>query len=401
MLSIAQKHGLSLEGFETTRNFDNTRRRSRVGWFAKSIFLPLIVLLAAGCSPTPNLVGIETTVPIETVPDLNNHKIFIATSRAPSSKPNELFSGERGDALRFASVDVSIPRNRQAGSVDAPARAPADPTRHFVIKEPIRFDEQKDFLNNLTAYLKTLPAKQRDLLVYVHGYNTNTTEAILQIAQFVEDTGYQGVPVLFTWASSANTLKYVYDMNSALVARDNLVSMFQTVNIPSVIGYDVVAHSMGTFLVMEASRQIVMTTGLNPTGKLKNVILAAPDIDIDLFKEQIKLIPKNQRSIIILISKDDKALSASRRVAGGVSRLGQTDVEFLSNLGVVAIDLSEVDDADSLSHSKFKNSPQVVQLIGESIKSGQSFKDGPQLGLGQAIAVTLEGTVNILTPGIE
>jgi esterase/lipase superfamily enzyme len=172
-------------------------------------------------------------------------------------------------------------------------------------------------------------------------------------------------------------------------------------DIPAVRNYDVVAHSMGTFLVMEASRQIVMTTGLNPTGKVNNVILAAPDIDIDLFQKQIELIPENQRNIIILISKDDKALSASRRVAGGVSRLGQTDADVLSDLGVIAIDLSDIDDADTLSHSKFKNSPQVVQLIGDSIKSGESFNDGPQLGLGQAIGVTVEGTLNVLTPGAE
>jgi esterase/lipase superfamily enzyme len=359
----------------------------------------LSCILTAGCGAPPNLVDIETTAPVENVPDLNRHRIFVATSRAPSADPNELFSGVRGNELQYATVDVYIPQDRTPGSVNSPSRAPADPAKHFVIKSPVRYEERSDFRSDLTSYLRSRPTNQRDLLLYVHGYNTNTSSAILQIAQFVEDSGYDGVPVLFTWASSGNTLKYVYDMNSALVARDDLVSMFETMNIPAVAGYDVVAHSMGTFLVMEASRQIVMTTGLNPTGKVNNVVLAAPDIDIDLFKKQIELVPEDQRNIIVLVSKDDKALRASRRVAGGVSRVGLTDAAELSKLGVIAIDLSDVENTDTISHSKFKNSPQVVQQIGNSINSGESFNDGPRLGLGQSIAVTVEGTLDVLAPG--
>lgn len=372
------------------------RIRRRLALLLGSCCLASIVLV--GCAGPKNLVGTPTTVAVETVPDVSRHRIFLATSRAPSEDAAEFFSGARGTGLSFASVNVSVPPNRTPGSVDTPKRPPSDPSRHFVIEDAKTYTERTAFRKELSAYLRSLPRDQRELLIYVHGYNTNTTSAILQITQFVEDTGYGGVPLLFSWASSANTLKYVYDMNSALVARDHLVSMLQTVEIEAVEGYDLVAHSMGTFLVMEASRQIVMTTGLNPTGKVRNVILAAPDIDLDLFKQQIKLIPENQRNIVILVSSDDKALRASQRVAGGVARLGQTPVDALTDLGVIAIDLSDVDEPGTLSHTKFKGSPEVVQLLGNSMNAGETFNQGPLLGLGQALAVTVEGTVNAITP---
>ncbi|MEP1425846.1 MAG: alpha/beta hydrolase [Tateyamaria sp.] len=372
--------------------------RLDISSWLRCIFTMCLLVILSACAGPRNLVGIETEVPVESVAGTSKHTVFIATSRASSEDPAEFFSGKRVSGLNFASVEVSVPPTHRKGEIETPSRAPADPRRHFVLNHPRNFHDRRNFQQQLSEYLMTLPPERRKILVFVHGYNTNMTSAILQASQFVEDSGYSGVPLLFSWASNAKTLEYVYDINSALVARDHLVSMFETVNLPAVLEYDVVAHSMGTFLVMEASRQIVLTTGLNPTRKLKNVVLAAPDIDVDLFGEQIKLFPKDQRNIIVLVSKDDKALRASRRVAGGVTRLGQASATDISRLGVTAIDLSDVEDEKTLSHSKFKDSPEVVQQIGEALKNGNSFNGAPSLSIGQAIAVGVDGTINALTP---
>ena len=60
----------------------------------------------------------------------------------------------------------------------------------------------------------------------------------------------------------------------------------------------------------------------NASGKLENIILASPDIDIDVFKTQLKVFPKSKRRFYVLISENDKALAVSRRLAGGVPRVG-------------------------------------------------------------------------------
>lgn len=356
------------------------------------------LIIVSACGGPQNLVGVKTTVPVDSVPGITKHRLFIATSRARSDEPAEFYSGRRGSGLEFASVDVSVPPGHQTGKVERPKQLPANPQKHFVIESAEYMEGQQQFQKELASYLSTLPPSKRNLLLFVHGYNTNISSAILQVSQFVEDTGYDGVPLLFSWASSGQTVKYVYDINSALAARDHLVSMFSVLQIPTVQNYDIVAHSMGTFLVMEASRQVVLTTGLNPTGKVRNVVLAAPDIDIDLFRSQIALFPEKGRNIIVLVAKDDKALKASRRVAGGVTRLGQMPAEELSKLGVIAIDLSEIDDENSLSHSKFKDSPEVVQLLGGALKEGNTFDQRPNLSIGQAIAVGIDGTLETLNP---
>jgi esterase/lipase superfamily enzyme len=77
----------------------------------------------------------------------------------------------------------------------------------------------------------------------------------------------------------------------------------------------------------------------------------------------------------ILISKDDSALRVSRRIAGGVPRVGAADTQQLEQLGLTVIDLSEIGNSSSGSHSKFAGSPEVVQLIGAGLNSAGRFGD--------------------------
>ena len=55
-------------------------------------------------------------------------------------------------------------------------------------------------------------------------------------------------------------------------------------------------------------------------------MLASPDIDIDLFRTQIGLLPPSiLERMYLLVSADDRALLMSRRIAGGVPRVGAAD----------------------------------------------------------------------------
>ena len=74
-------------------------------------------------------------------------------------------------------------------------------------------------MTSLDLALAEKPESDREVLVFVHGYNTNFSEAVLRVTQFVNDTGFKGVPILFSWASRGNTMDYVYDINSVLQAR--------------------------------------------------------------------------------------------------------------------------------------------------------------------------------------
>ncbi|MEM8798316.1 MAG: alpha/beta hydrolase, partial [Pseudomonadota bacterium] len=174
----------------------------------------------------------------------------------------------------------------------------------------------------------------------------------------------------FSWASRGKTFDYLYDLNSALQSRDELERLGVLLTGVQAKHFDVVAHSMGNLATLEAMRNLEKRRDLDSTGELRRVILASPDVDIDLFEAQLKDVRSIQDRITVLISNDDRALSLSRRLAGGVSRVGATDPKRIAALGLTVIDLTEIDDRTSSNHSKFASSPEIVKLIGRGIQSG-------------------------------
>jgi esterase/lipase superfamily enzyme len=50
-------------------------------------------------------------------------------------------------------------------------------------------------------------------------------------------------------------------------------------------------------------------------------MLAAPDIDVDVFRRQIASIGDKRPPFYLFVSQDDKALAASRRTSGTVARI--------------------------------------------------------------------------------
>jgi esterase/lipase superfamily enzyme len=124
---------------------------------------------------------------------------------------------------------------------------------------------------------------------------------------------------------------------------------------------------------MEAIVDAEQVGKFNASGRLNSVMLAAPDIDIDLFRSQMSQIRKGHQQFYVLTSKDDSALSFMRWISGGVSRVGSANSEELAELGVTVIDLSQIEDSKSGSHSKFAGSPEVVQLIGQGLNNSNRF----------------------------
>ena len=85
---------------------------------------------------------------------------------------------------------------------------------------------------------------------------------------------------------------------------------------------DIVAHSMGTWVTMEALRQLAITGDRDLGGKLGDVVLASPDIDVDVFKSQMRRYGKPNRPFILLLSDDDRALQALRHPGRAQPRVG-------------------------------------------------------------------------------
>ncbi len=66
-------------------------------------------------------------------PGTSTVDMMVATTRRPTDKPGELYSGERGTAISFNDIVVSIPpdRNRKIGEVQWPSHVPANSEKEF------------------------------------------------------------------------------------------------------------------------------------------------------------------------------------------------------------------------------------------------------------------------------
>lgn len=351
----------------------------------------LVAALASalvGCSRPPELVGIDNpAIPAVSVPEISRHRLFITTTREASEVVGAFYSGDRAPELGLASVDVTVPPSHVLGQLERPQRLPPDPRSEFAVVDPVIYRSDASFIAEIDRELAERPPGERGLLIFIHGYNNTTSDAILRLTQFVEDTGFQGVPVLFTWASAASARRYVYDLNSALVARVELKEMSDILTRTRAESVDIVAHSMGSLLLMEGLVDAQQAGYLGRRAQIDHIMLASPDIDIDLFRTQISLLPPAiLAKMYLFVSKDDSALRISRRIAGGVPRVGAADTAELEQFGLTVIDLSEIADSSSGSHSKFAASPGVVQLIGAGLNSAGRFGEGTSPGLDQLLA---------------
>ncbi|WP_245910976.1 alpha/beta hydrolase [Pelagimonas varians] len=298
------------------------------------------------------------------------------TTRQPTEVTGAFFSEKRAIEMGLAAVTVSIPPNHVSGELNRPMRLPPDPREEFTVVDPVRYDAHSAFVRDVNAELASRPPGEREIMFFVSGYNTTTSHSVLRLAQFVEDSGYKGVPVLFDWASAGSLRRYVYDLNSALIARSAMTDIQTILGKTHVEGVTMFGYSMGGLLVMEGLNEMALLGTLNRTGKLKGIILASPDIDMDLFRTQISRIGDLRKKLYVLISDDDGVLNMSRLLAGGVPRVGAANADELAELGVNVIDLSEVNDSSAGNHSKFSGSPEVVKLIGLGLNNNDRFDRG-------------------------
>ena len=356
--------------------------------------LLMVAALLVGCASPPK--GVLSPI-AQSAPDATRVSILVATTRAPSDNPGLLYSGERGTAVDFNELVISIPpeASRKVGEVQWPKKLPADPSREFATLSASQFtttDQVHDWYENNKS------ATGR-LLIFVHGFNTRYESAVYRFAQIAHDSNTDATPVMFTWPSRGSVFDYGYDKESTNYSRSALEALLAgAAASPEIKEVTILAHSMGTWLTMESLRQMAIRNDGVPS-KIANVILASPDLDVDVFRQQLADMGPDRPNFTVFVSRDDRALTLSRRISGNVDRLGQIDIsnpeyrEEFERGGITILDLSALQVGDRLNHSKFADSPEVVKLLGQRLIDGQAVTD-QDLGLGAELGATAMSVSN-------
>jgi esterase/lipase superfamily enzyme len=317
----------------------------------RGLVVLVVMLLVAGCASRP---GPELLSPVGPAPGAAQVTVYTATTRAPSGEEALHFTSERAHAMRFARYTVSIPPVHQPSQIEWPAGTP-DPSRSFAVVDRRVLAKQ--------AFLDEVQAASRSTAdigagIFVHGFNYNFTETVFRLAQLSGDATLEGPQIAFSWPSQANLRGYLDDMNSATYSRDYLAELIIDVSARTRGDIAIVGHSMGAWLVMETVRQLRLQGHDQVIGRLR-VILAAPDIDVDVFRQQLQVIGPLDRPMMVLVSPDDRALLISELLSASRPRIGTSDVRdpavqaAARANNVQIVDISALGEAGGLGHDRF------------------------------------------------
>jgi esterase/lipase superfamily enzyme len=279
-------------------------------------------------------------------------RLLVATTRLPVGEPlrRPWFGSQRSPDLIFAEARLTPPSSSLLGSGNW----------------SIAGVEALDRSGAARAFAQA--ALGRDLLLYVHGYRESFETAAASTVELSQGIRFPGATGLFTWPSAASTFSYVADRESAMWSRDAfedlLAAMART---PSGGRIHIVAHSMGTLLTLETLRMLRGSGGESAMERIGAVVLAAPDIDIDLFARGLERLGPDARKITVISSTNDRALAVSSRLAGGIIRAGAADRERLEALGVRVADASEFG-GGIINHDLFLSNPEVQQVVKRAIE---------------------------------
>ncbi len=332
-------------------------------------------LLLSNCASSRPIAG--ALIPSTPDPEANIASILVSTNRLDTDEEGTHFTGERGSGeMRFGGYSVAIPPNHEVGQIERPRfrKAKPKPDKHILVADGAPYENEAQFRAEFAESVRSKANK--DVAIFVHGYNTLYAESLFVSARMVHDTDFDGTMLLFSWPSRGKVLEYVYDRDSMFISRDALARTIQLAAESGAEQIYLVAHSMGCMLTMETLRQAKLSGDATFGGKLEHVMLASPDISIDVFKSQIRVLD-GEPDISVLVSRDDKALAASQRLAGNVQRVGNfaEDHQQLASLGVVVIDLTELE-GDALGHSKFAQVPELFTALVDYTDQGHPLNGG-------------------------
>ncbi|UOG77414.1 alpha/beta hydrolase (plasmid) [Hymenobacter tibetensis] len=219
-------------------------------------------------------------------------------------------------------------------------------------------------------------------LLFVHGFNNSFNDAVKRAAQLTYNIDYMGTTLLYSWPSNTwdkEYLTYAYleqkvkippyvadataARRSAKYLENYLAQVLDTARVKKLF---IVAHSMGTLVLTSALKNLIKDSIIEgKTGrfsKIKEIILAAPDIDLAEFRDDLSQeLIKAELNVTIYVSGKDRAIKTSElEVTNNAVRLGGT-----ANGVFIKPPIETVDATSACNDYLIKT--QAVRLLGIKI----------------------------------
>ncbi|CDZ40615.1 Esterase/lipase/thioesterase, active site [Neorhizobium galegae bv. officinalis] len=340
-----------------------------------SLVVLAVMVSLAGCASRPSAEVLQPAA----IQQVESEKVtLLSVTNRNKVKEDGGFGSQWAGDLTYERYAFSIPGNRTGSAIIYPSKTP-DPRRQFVVTSRDQLT-RKAWIDDATRSANF----DGTAAVFVHGYNTNYQEALFRTAQMAADAKTLSPPILFSWPSAASVTGYVTDRDAVLYSRSGLESVLKALaETPKIKRVVLFGHSMGGFLSMEAARQLKLQGRDDVVGKLQ-IILAAPDIDVDVFRSQLRDIGTLRNPIALLVSKTDRALEVSSFLGGERPRVGRIDIDDplvrseIKAAHVSVIDISSLSSSDGLGHDRYAG---LARFGGELVKAEAHARTSGDIGV--------------------
>jgi len=301
-------------------------------------------------------------------PDGETIRVLFATQRLRTSDRTSItFGAERSRALTLGRTSISWPKK---GST-------AEASRASFTLQGIALQEHDEFLESIPRELARSENAKGQILVYIHGFSVTFESALYRTAQIAYDTGFDGLPVLFSWPSRGGMTQYAYDIEAAAQSAAYFEQFLDWLGQqPDIRIIHLISHSLGSAPLL-ASLERIVHSDTPAAKKIGEVILVAPDIDRDLAARRLGDVARFTRGVTLYASGSDSETVALRPFFGGAARAG--DVPASGPLIVAGVDTIDVTqqatDFLSLNHSTYAERASLLNDVALLLRTGRRPPD--------------------------
>ncbi len=304
-----------------------------------------LAALISGCAKPLLTCPPAVRVPEPPAPAQHPAAVLFATDRLPESRNDLSFSG----ALNLLGTRMTY-----GAKCEDPARSSPGPCdKPDWLPEPMPAWLERD------QFLHGIQAAHADVLLFVHGFNYSFDESLEITLRIVERAGIHATPVAYSWPSQAKIAAYGADYDRNEWSIEQLRNFIEDlVNaLPEGAVLHIVAQSMGNRAVLWALARLNL-----PEQRLGQLIMIAPDVDTEIFKDLISRSGPFQRKTLY-VSKRDLALRAASWLRSGVPRAGDAKKQYVVIKEMDTIDASPLK-AGLVGHSVYDYSQLMFNDLG-------------------------------------
>lgn len=258
---------------------------------------------------------------VEERSEVPQYQLWFGTHRKPLDPANltKGFSAERDRKMHYGKCQVAVPRTHRIGEMDASwwrqllkVVLPSPDEKLRLSWASLARLDRDDFWADVRSTLTgERQAGKRQALVYLHGFNVTFENAALRTAQIGMDLKFQGVLAFYSWPSRGKLTGYVHDEASIDATEPYLEEFLCRFAADSgAERIHVLAHSMGN----RAFLRVVQRVADRSASRAKlfgKIILAAPDVDADVFDQLAPALPRVSERALLYVSSKDRALATS------------------------------------------------------------------------------------------